>query len=85
MESRSHFSFRLQNRLSGLAKRRNGLHSSCIQLAYAVALGTRARAAAIGAIVIILRCRSVHVSENNGATTRVPHRQCWIATIIVVV
>ena len=28
-------------------KRRNGLHSSCLQLAYAVALGTRVRAAAI--------------------------------------
>ena len=28
MESRSHFSYRSQRSLSGLAKRRNGLHSS---------------------------------------------------------
>ena len=38
MESRSHSSFRLQDRLSGLAKRRNGLHSSCLQQACDIAL-----------------------------------------------
>ena len=37
MESRSHLSFRLQDFLSGLGRRRNGLHSSCLQLACVLA------------------------------------------------
>ena len=47
MEYRSHFISLSQNTISGLAKRRNGLDNSCLQLAFVVALCMSVREAAM--------------------------------------